>query len=173
MSSLPPALFPLHRVWVLSCCCCKAGSWVGNPYFQTTGILGFVGMMLLFFESTRAICKPVLVLKATCAFEMFLPERGQTDFSSGASLLEEERGGFPAPLCAGPFINCACPGINVPCCRASSFQLLPIMVTALLVLFSWRGPWDRWCVLPCSGWWRSSKEGAVHRSRRQHLAHEP
>lgn len=91
-------------------------------------------MILLFFESTRAICEPVLVLKATCAFETFLPERGQTDFSSGASLLGESRE-FPAPLSAGPFVNCTCPGINVPCCGVSSFQVLPIMVTTLLVSF--------------------------------------
>lgn len=36
-------------------------------------------MSVLFLsESSQAICKPILVLKATCAFETSLPERSQT-----------------------------------------------------------------------------------------------
>lgn len=34
------------------------------------------GYDLLAFQKYSAICKPVLVLKSTCVFEMFLPEKG-------------------------------------------------------------------------------------------------
>lgn len=55
-------------------------------------------MSVLFLSgSSQAICKPILVLKAMCAFETSLSERSQTDFSLGASLLGEESGRVSCP----------------------------------------------------------------------------
>lgn len=45
-------------------------------------------------------------------------------------MLGEENGDFPALLSAGPFVSCACPGMNMPCCSVSSVQVLPIMLRA-------------------------------------------
>lgn len=45
-------------------------------------------------------------------------------------MLGEENGDFPALLSAGPFVSCACPGMNMPCCSVTSVQVLPIMLRA-------------------------------------------
>lgn len=81
--------------------------------------------MLFFSESSQAICKPILVLKAMCAFETSLPERGQTDFSLDALLLEESRRSLQVPSLTAPALGQTCPALV-----SSSFQILPIMVTA-------------------------------------------